>query len=240
MNARRSRIQALAVGVPLILTVVACNGVLGERGSGNVTTETREVSDFDGIDLAGQGRVEIDFGETESLVIEAEDNLMPLLTSEVEGGILTLGTTRNINPTEDVVFSVTVTSLDRLRLSGSGTIQAPELAGESIAIDVRGSGGVSLTDLDVGEVRAEISGSGDIELSGIADRLNGLVSGSGQLEAAALTVAEADVGISGSGDVVVNATDSLVAEVRGSGSIEYLGNPSVQADVSGSGSVDPR
>lgn len=239
MPSRRTTRVLLAVAI-LTLAVGGCRGILGERGSGVITTETRSVSGFDQIDLAGQGRVEIDFGDSEALVIEAEDNLMPLLTSDVSGGTLVLGSTRNIDPTVDVVYSVTVTSLNSLRLSGSGEIHAPDFVGNNIDIELGGSGFVLLNGIDVGEVGAEISGSGNIELSGIADRLNASISGSGSLDADALTVSGANVSISGSGHAVVNATDSLVADVSGSGSVEYLGDPSVRAEVSGSGNVDPR
>jgi hypothetical protein len=224
----------------LAVTGAACSVIIGERGSGDVITETREVSGFDGVDLAGEGRVEIEFGDTESLVIEAEDNLMPLLTSDIEGGTLVLGTTENIDPTEDVVYAVTVIGLDHIRLSGSGDILAPDAEGSSITVELTGSGSVFLTDLDLDVVEGEISGSGDIELSGVAARLDASIPGSGTLNAEALSVDQANVSISGSGDAVVNVSDRLVADIGGSGSIEYLGNPTVESNVSGSGSIESR
>lgn len=222
------------------LAAAACSDILGERGSGDVITETREVSGFAGIDLASQGRVEVELGDTERLVIEAEDNLMPLLTSEVEGGTLVLGTTENIDPTEDLVYSVTTTGLDHIRLSGSGDIRAPNTAGDSLTLELTGSGSILLNDMEVEAVNAVISGSGDIELSGVAALLDGSITGSGRLQSEALSVERAEVSISGSGDAFVNVSDELVADVSGSGSIEYLGSPTVDSDVSGSGSVESR
>lgn len=224
----------------MVLATAACSEIIGERGSGDVITETRDVGGFDAIELAGEGRVEIEYGDTESLVIEAEDNLMPLLTSDVTGGKLVLGTTRNIDPTEDVVYAVTVIELEDIELSGSGNIMAPDIAEDRITLELSGSGSMFLTDMEVEDVDAEISGSGNIELSGRSTRLDGSITGSGALNAEALSVAEADVSISGSGDAVVNVSDELIADVSGSGSIEYLGSPSVDSDVSGSGSIDQR
>lgn len=236
----RLTLRVLITIAAITLAAVGCRGIIGERGSGNVITETRDVSGFSAIDLAGQGRVEITFGDTESLVIEAEDNLMPLLTSDVSGGTLELGTTENINPTEDIVYSVTVVSLDGLFVSGSGEILAPDVEGDSLELDVSGSGELLLSDLDIDAVAAEIGGSGSIELSGVASQLDASISGSGTLDAEALSVDRADVSISGSGDAVVDVSDELVADISGSGSIEYLGNPIVDSNVSGSGSIEPR
>lgn len=235
----RPNVRGLLIAI-IVLSAVACVDIIGERGSGNVITETRDVSGYNAIDLAGQGRVEVTFGDTESLVIEAEDNLMPLLTSDVEGGTLVLGTTENIDPTEDLVYSVTVVELDGLFLSGSGEILAPDVVGDGIELEVSGSGAILLTDLEVDVVDAEIGGSGSIELAGVAERLNAAISGSGELDAEALSVDQANVDISGSGNAVVNVSDELVADISGSGSIEYVGNPTVDSDISGSGNIEPR
>ena len=95
------------------------------NGSGQVETETRPVSGFTGIDLAGSGEVTIEQGDAESLTIEADDNVLPELTSEVSGSMLTLdtkpGTTvRSLNP---IRYRVTVKDLTALSLSGSGSVK---------------------------------------------------------------------------------------------------------------------
>ena len=60
----------------------------GVRGSGNVVTETREVSGFDSIHVDYPARVLISQGSAETLKIEAEDNLLPGLKTEVGGNEL--------------------------------------------------------------------------------------------------------------------------------------------------------
>lgn len=224
----------------LALMATACSDIVGERGSGNVVTETREVGGFEQIDLAGQGRVEVVFGGSEGLVIEAEDNLMPLLTSEVDGGTLVLGTTENIAPTEDIVYAVTVVSLEAVEVSGSGEILAPDVNADAMAATVSGSGDIFMTDMEVGDLTASIGGSGYIEVTGVAATLDVTISGSGDLNAEALSADRATISISGSGNTVVNVSDELSADISGSGSIEYLGNPTVESDVSGSGNIEPR
>jgi hypothetical protein len=227
----------------LILVLVAssgCSAVLGERGSGDVTTETREVDEFTGIALEGEGRVEIEVGDSTSLTIEAEDNLLPLLTSEVSGGVLVLGTTREVDPTEEIVYHVISTGVERLQVSGSGQIDSPVVGGEAVAIGVSGSGEVRVDDATANDIQVDISGSGFVEISGEADTLEVTISGSGSLDAEALTVMTADVTIPGSGDVVVDVVDHLEVDVSGSGTVEYLGSPEVDSNISGSGSVDQR
>ncbi|HJQ77558.1 MAG TPA: head GIN domain-containing protein [Acidimicrobiia bacterium] len=231
--------------LPLVLVTVslsACSITIGfgERGSGEVITETREVSGFSEIVLEGNGRVIVEVTGTESLTIEAEDNLMPLLTSSVEDGTLVLGATESIAPTRDIVYTITASTLEGLDIDGSGHIEAADLSGEAFTADIDGSGTIVLPELSLDRLDATISGSGDIEVSGTASLLEVSVSGSGNFEAEGLEASDATVVVSGSGEAVVNVTDSLDATVSGSGSIEYLGDPEVTSTISGSGDIEQR
>lgn len=205
-------------------------------------TETREVSDFDGVDLSGQGQVSISIGEEFSLVISAEDNIMPLLTSEVRGGTLVLGTSQSINPTQEITYEVTMPLVSVLRVSGSGRIDSPGVVNDDVLIlEVSGSGSVGAPDLFVTGLETAISGSGQVTATGQVDHVEVSISGSGSLDAEGLSAQTADITVSGSGGVVVEVTEELVVDVSGSGSVEYLGDPPVlDVDVSGSGDVSGR
>ena len=79
-----------------LLFITAC-GLGTIQGSGDVITESRDVSGFDSVSLSGIGRVIITQGDDESLTIETDDNLMKYITSEVRDGTLELGDTDNAN-----------------------------------------------------------------------------------------------------------------------------------------------
>ena len=82
------RWRASIVLIATVTMLVACSVT---TGSGNVVSESRNVSGFTKIDLSGAGEVTIDQNGTEALTIEAEDNLMSKVTSEVGDGTLRLG-----------------------------------------------------------------------------------------------------------------------------------------------------
>lgn len=100
-----------------------------------------------------------------------------------------------------------------------------------------GSGSIDAPDVGVSVVTVRISGSGEIELSGTTDDLEVSISGSGDFEGADLVARRGDISISGSGAATINVSDQLDAEITGSGDIEYLGDPSVNANTSGSGDI---
>ena len=61
------------------------------NGSGNTASETRDVSGFTEVSLEVPSTLYIEQGDTESLTIEADDNVLELIETEVVGSRLTLG-----------------------------------------------------------------------------------------------------------------------------------------------------
>jgi hypothetical protein len=195
--------------------------IVGVQGSGNVITETRDVSGFSEIVVGGSGVVMVEVTGTESVTIEAEDNIMPLLETDVSNGRLVLDATRSISPTVDIVYTITAADLEGLEVSGSAEVDA--------------------TGVDAGDFSVDISGSGDVAAAGTLDRLLSLsISGSGAFDGESLTAPQGTVDISGSGNAVVNVTETLDVSVSGSGNVEYIGSPDVDEDISGSGNIDQR
>lgn len=215
---RRTTVALILTGASLLLA--SCNSILGERGSGNVTTETRDVSGFTEIVLLGSGDVTLDVTGSESLTIEAEDNLLPLLSSDVEGGRLELGATRSISPTRPIRYTITAAQLDGVTISGSGNVVA--------------------RDVEAGSFGVEINGSGSVTVDGTAGTLSVEISGSGEYQGEGFVAATGSIEISGSGNAVMNVTDDLDIEISGSGDVVYLGDPNVSQDISGSGDVTQR
>lgn len=215
--------------VVLVLAVALAAGAMAgcdlddlnaTKGSGDVVTETRDVSGFEEIDVRGSGEVTVDVTGTESLTVEADDNILPLLETNVRNGVLVLSVESNIDPT----------------VGPSYTITAATLQGVSIA----GSGDVTATGLDVDSFEVDIAGSGDVSPTGAAGTLAVAIAGSGRYQGEDLVAATGSVDVSGSGSAVVNVTDELDVDVAGSGNVEYIGSPTVTQSISGSGDVSQR
>jgi hypothetical protein len=209
------RISLLASAFSLLL-LAGC-GIKTVDGSGNVIVEERDVSGFSAISLSGSGEMIIHQTGKESLSITADDNLLPLLNSEVNGDELVLDAEANINPTKPIIYRLEVGKLTGIELSGSGTVRAEGLVTPSLTI--------------------EGSGSTAVHISGQADTQEISISGSGDYQAENLRSKEVTITITGSGNVVVAASDRLDVTITGSGSIDYVGDPVVTKSVTGSGTV---
>jgi hypothetical protein len=251
----------------LLLGALACGaGDLGAartvRGSGTVVQEERRVGDFSGVELATLGNLSIELGDNEALRIEAEDNLLEYLVTEVRGDRLVIEQQDEVRlvPKEPVNFSLTARQVDAISISGSGDAQAPDLETEHFSISINGSGDLAMGDLTAETVEIHINGSGNVQTGNLrADTLNVDIAGSGNLRIAGgevqeqqitvagsgsyrarqLASAQAEVNIPGSGSVVIRVDERLRADVSGSGGLRYAGEPEVDERVTGSGEVQP-
>jgi len=236
---RKERMLLVLLLPMAILATTACNTRI-VRGSGDLITETRQVSNFDRIELRGSGEIIVTQDGSESLSIETDDNVMEHVSAEVVGGTLQIGFKEGVNliTPSRLVFSVGVDDLTGLAISGSGDVEADMLEADRLDAIVSGSGEVQIRDLRVGEVNAEISGSGEIGLAGEAGSQDVTISGSGKYLAGDLCSARVKVSVSGSGDATVCATERLDSDISGSGSVDYYGQPSINSSDSGSGRLN--
>jgi hypothetical protein len=237
-------LRGLVFGIVLIgilASVAACNAGFGGivNGSGQVRTESRTVRDFKSVDLTGVGTLVITQGSTEALTIEAEDNLLPVLTSEVRNGRLTLGARDHtiIRPTKPIRYTLAVKNLEAIDISGSGDVQAATLKSDRFKVEISGSGNATIDRLTATTLTANISGSGNITLAGTVNRQEISISGSGKLQADNLASKEARINTSGNGRGTLRVSDTLDVRISGSGSVGYIGSPRVSTDISGSGRV---
>ncbi|WP_265580414.1 head GIN domain-containing protein [Methanofollis aquaemaris] len=228
---------AAAVLLVLVLTA-GCVQPPCTVGSGNVVSETRDVGAFQSVELNTFATVMVTQGASGPLVIEAEDNIVPLVQTRVSDGVLVVdldaACVRNTRP---VIVRVTMEEVQRLSVSGSGTVQGEnEIVAGRLETAISGSGNLDLG-MNVTTLETTISGSGEARLSGTAAEHNAGISGSGALKGFDLTTERTNLVISGSGAAEVLATGALDVQIAGSGAAIYRGDPVVTQEISGSGSL---
>lgn len=190
------------------------------RGSGDMITETREVSDFDKVVLACSRDIIFTQGEEESLKIEIEDNIVAKITAEVRNGTLHIefeDSSISFVTTRALKFYLTMDEITGLTIAGSGGIDSAKIETTTLDIFIAGSGDIDIDMLATKRLDVSIAGSGDLNLAGEAQTHN--------------------VNIAGSGDITVWAEDSLDVHILGSGDVYYYGRPSVSQTILGSGDI---
>jgi len=242
------RKEALIIFLVLSLVTMACSisfnvpGARRVQGSGNVIMVERQVSEFHAGTLAGIGELYIELGDQENLRIQAEDNLLEYIETEVQDGSLNIGLRSgyNLDPKEPINYFLTVKSLDSISVSGLGNANAPALQAQDFKVAISGSGSVELQGLQADNLEVHISGLGSLAIGEgkvAAQRID--ISGSGTYKAQELQSASAAVQISGLGNAVVWVEQQLSVKISGSGVVEYAGDPrTIESDISGAGKLE--
>jgi len=225
------------------ILMAACSALPGQvTGSGKVTSEDRQVSNFNQVTVSGIGDLIITQGQDETLKIEAEDNLIPLIKTEVTNGTLTIefedrGRPVSIRNTKPIKFYLGVKDLQGVTLSGTGNVSADALKTSDLKLTLSGTGNFRFGGLEAQNLAVLTSGSGNFDLAGKAGSQDVTISGSGEYHAGNLETNTAKLVISGSGKSTLWAAQTLDLRVSGSGDVEYYGQPKLTQNISGSGNI---
>lgn len=213
------------------------------KGDGEVKKETREVSNFTSLSSQGSMNVQISYGSSNSVTVEADENLLPYIETTVEDGRLMIRSKRNVNLKSKSRMNVYVsmTKINSLKLSGSGNINGDGAFTNDSKTDmaVSGSGNLTLTFDKFKDLDLAIAGSGNIDLKGNGtNSISAQISGSGNIDCSNISSNDVDAKISGSGNVKVYASNSIDAKISGSGNVFYKGSATkINSKVAGSGKV---
>jgi hypothetical protein len=216
-----SMFSGMFSGLGALFGLGFCGWTGATKGSGRIVAQDRPVAAFHGIRLTGIGTVHLAQGPVHGVRVEADDNIVGAVTTEVKGGLLVIGLERSC--TEATVrVHVTSPRIDELQISGAGEV-------------------VTDAPLSSEALKCRISGTGSMDLEGSVGHLVVEITGSGSLEGFKLSSSRCSVRLSGMGDCEVSVKDDLVARVSGMGRVVYDGNPpKVSKTVTGWGSIRAR
>ncbi len=244
---KHSILSKLSVFAVIALTATSCYIDVNDddgfgigpsvNGSGNVITEGRVLDAFSRIEVEGDANVFISQGNDQTVEVEADDNIVAIITTRVRGDELEISSSQNYRSSNPVNVYITIPTVESLHIDGSGDVFGEtSLAGDELELEIQGSGDMDL-EIFYSQLTVESNGSGDFQMFGEVDDQNIRISGSGNYQARDLDSKNCDIRISGSGDAAVAASEFLKAEIRGSGNIVYYGSPQVDSSVSGSGNI---
>jgi hypothetical protein len=230
---------ALALAAPLAASAYSFGGDT-VHGNGKTTRQVRQVPAFTGVEMAVPGKVELHVGSGDGLTIETDDNVMPLVETRVENGVLRIRPVRdnlNLDP-RSLRITVNARVIERLSVGGSGTIDADALRGRRLELNVGGSGAINAHSIEGDELSVDLGGSGNVTGGGGAvGKLRVSLAGSGEVKLGKVKAGAVHVNTAGSGETTVWAANKLDVSLVGSGGVQYYGDPQVSRSVIGSADV---
>jgi hypothetical protein len=234
--------KKILLAATLIIILNACELIVGDRveGNGNTKTELRNITSANKIKTAGSFDIEIAQGNSTSVTVEADENLLPYIETFNEDGWLIIRPKEHahLSSKKHLKVSIVTNKLEACKVSGSGNVVGKSrfTGGSSLDLGIAGSGDITL-EVNTPTINGSIAGSGNITLVGETKETVIKIAGNGDWRAENLKAENADVHIAGSGNVHVFADNKLSIHIAGSGDVFYKGNPQIDQHIAGSGNI---
>lgn len=214
--------KLLSLSVLTLLFTTACHHSMGPdiKGSGNRQTQKREIGPFTSISTDGAFKIEVVCQKDPSLEIEGDDNILPLVTSEVSGGVLRLESKKSYSTNDPVVFRISVPNLEGLTVNGAGTFEVTQINNEKFEMD--------------------INGAPTINVSGTTKTVDIDTNGAAKIDTHNLRATKAVVDSKGVSKIELGVSDQLDATVSGPSEVIYRGDPVVNKTIHGPGKIQKR
>lgn len=228
-----------------------CLGLCHQQGAGaadivgskKYITEKRQTADFTRLVFELNGNLELQQGPVAEIRLEGDDNILPLITTEVVDSVLyikerSLGLFQNIKPGKPIVVALSVNNLTEVVFTGEGQLTSHgALQFDSLSLSLAGAARAEL-ELNVQALKAQIPGTGEYILKGSAKAQKIILEGTGLFDGRNLLGDTATVSISGTGRALLNVSEDLHVVITGSGEVSYVGTPKITQVIQGLGKVE--
>jgi len=215
-------VKKVVLLIAMLLLVTGCHYRIHDEiaGSGNRQKQKRDVPSFTSISTEGAFDIDVVCQKPLSLEIEGDDNILPLVSTEVSNNVLHIKSVRGFLVNEPITLKISLENLEGISASGAGKIEVSGIKNEKFGIDA--------------------SGAPTVRASGETKVLDIHVSGAVKVDAHKLRAARAAVKAKGVSKVEVYAGEQLDVTISGPSHVIYEGDPVVKQVVHGPGSVEKR
>ncbi len=225
------------------LVLTACSETRSDPSASKRVVEIREAHDFSRIVFTGTGNLFLHQGDKEEIELEADESLLPYITTQVTNGTLSIeekpgGWLHSYKSQTSFDAHLYFKNIEAVNLAGKGIVRADkEIKSNSLTIKVSGAGKVNLA-LETEHLTTSINGSAKYRLTGKATNQNVQISGSGLYNASQLISQYTVIDIRGSGQADVNVQTQLNVIITGKGLVRYVGKPQITKEIFGSGDIE--
>jgi hypothetical protein len=230
-------VTKMALFIAMVAGMVSCRK--DHVGEGPVTTETRTVNNFSGIDLQMNGNVYYQNAAAWKVEVIAKQSIHDILETTVANNrlIVKYRNGKTYDADESIRINVSGPGVNSFSLNTSGSIFClNSIQTDHLFLRSNGSGHIVLQHVEANTIEAESKTSGRITAtSGFAINEKLKTDGSGKIDLSAMTSKNVTARIVGSGDIKVKVSDRLDVTIDGSGSVFFNGSPLISTHINGTG-----
>lgn len=231
----------ITIALILALFVSSCafdiNFGEGKKGNGIIAEDNRNVSEEFTVVSASEGlEVYVTQSNKFKIVVEADENIIDLIGTDINNGKLTIHAIENIGRATKKIH-VSLPNISGLSSSSGAELKTINtIEAENIFLDASSGADLEVS-LVANEVNADASSGSDIEIAGKTNMLFADASSGADINAKNLMTKICNADASSGADISLNVSESLTADASSGADISYTGQATVQKNKSSSGSV---
>jgi len=238
-----STLTKIMASIILAILMMSCNfdGNFGTgvNGNGNVITQKRPLNGtFNSVKISRGLDVYLTQSDTESLTIEADENLHDIITTNIENNVLVITANENIGRSSSKKIMLNFNNISAIKAtSGSDVVSTNTISVSDLEINSTSGSDIELS-IDAESVNCHSTSGSDIELKGKTNSFIAQATSGSSIEAENLNTLNAQVKATSGADIRVNTSKKLTAKASSGGDIRYSGNPEIIKTSDGvSGSI---
>lgn len=218
------------------ILLFSCSGYY-VRGNGKMDEVSKELEPFNTVSLSGKGIIHLIQGNTHSMTIRAEENIMRIMRVEHADNQVKISYKNGFTTENIPEFTVTLPDLKRIEIDGMARVDNEgTFSVERLAINISGKARCDM-DLKGGNIDLRLGGNSIINLRGSCDSLRVFIAGAADVAAQQMRVKRAVVRLMGRGKTELYVDEFLDVELNGAGTVTYLGTPELKTRINGSGTI---
>ena len=222
----------IIVATLVSLSLASCNFDInfnnGVKGNGNVTVEQRSINEpFTAIKATEGLDVILTQSNTESISVEADENLQELIITEVVDNVLKIHTKENIDKSKSKKVMVSFKDVSSITATSGSDVKATNtITAQNLELETTSGSDMNL-DVNTSTLTCKSTSGSDLKLSGKTIKLMAEATSGSDIKAANLVAESSQVKATSGADITVNTSKELTAKATSGGDIRYLGNPEI-------------
>lgn len=215
------------------------DGIMGIKGNRNVISESRSISSgFKEIDIQQGISLYLTQGNSTTLKVEADENIMDLLITEVQNNTLKIYFKKNVYKAKARNVYLTTNTISSIEASSGSSVKT-ENTWQTNQLKLSTSSGSSIKiNVNANNITSSSSSGSTMWLYGKTNNFSAKASSGSSINANELKSIDAIAKASSGAHISVNVSGKLTAKASSGGGVGFEGNPTeINKETSSGGNV---
>ncbi len=213
-------------GIAIITALIMSCTLSGITGSKNVIKQNRKITEnFNSVKVSTGIDLYITQGSNKKVSVEADDNIIDLIITKVEGNVLKIYFEKNVRKAKSKKVYIVMPQIVSLKATSGASIEGEKKI-ESENLELSASSGAEIQlKLQVTNLTCKSSSGAEVEISGNSLKFDANANSGAEIDAEDLKSVNVTAKASSGAEITIIAQKSIDASASSGGHIKYKGNP---------------